>query len=80
MSSEKRKFWLFCYDVTNIMRRFLPDRERSTLQTSCGTERVNYVYAREHIKIHRLGATGIDSIINKNQYNYKAEEGIHIIL
>ena len=34
---------MFCYDVTNVVWRFLPERERVTLQTSCGTERVNFI-------------------------------------
>ena len=50
MSSEKRKLrlFIFCYDITNVVWRFSPERERErereggvTLQTSCGAERVN---------------------------------------
>ena len=29
----------FCYDIANVLWRFSPQRERVTLQTSCGAER-----------------------------------------
>ena len=33
--------FFFCHDVTNVLWRFSPERERVTLQTPCGVERVN---------------------------------------
>ena len=33
----------FCYDVTHVLWRFSPERERATLQTSCGAERVKVI-------------------------------------
>ena len=36
----KNRNFPFCYDVANVLRCFSPEREKVTLQTSCGAERV----------------------------------------
>ena len=38
MTGKKRKFCLFCYDDTNVLWRFSPERE-GDVKTSCGAFR-----------------------------------------
>ena len=39
--AKNGNFDFFCYDITSVLWLFLPERERVTLQTSCGAEKVD---------------------------------------